>query len=181
MGWILIRESKYLKRLSVVILLIVTSCIIEETVLNEPIKKSNFEIRNKSHVVIEIKNNAEEIILEIDDCKVESYDSITVFNTNSIILNYGEYAILTEFITEYQKLDECKLWLQGSVKTNCFVIYDGKIQIPLKRELNPGMNFVILTLYGDCPWYDENMTKILQPITFSTSIDDWENNYIEIK
>lgn len=103
------RESKYLKRLSFVILLIVTSCIIEESVLNEPVKKSNFETRDTSHVIVEIKNNAEEIILEIEDCKLESYDSITVFNTNSIILNYGEHAILTEFITESQKLDECKL------------------------------------------------------------------------
>ena len=63
--------------------------------------------------------------------------------------------------------------INGELINGEYELYDGLMFIPISGYITKKENTLNLILYPNCKWYDKNGKKILVPITFDVTVDNW--------
>jgi hypothetical protein len=74
--------------------------------------------------------------------------------------------------------EDAMVVINGEFICGKYPLYDGLMFIPIYGNINKEINTINLELYPNCPWFDKNGNKILVPITFDVTVEDWENEII---
>ena len=136
-------------------------------------------------LTLQIQNNAENTMLQIDSLEIcntqlmdSSCNSITLIKT-PIQLHYGTHTSITHHCRTGISTHEVKIHgtLYSYLPNNeTYSIYSGTMYYPISGEITDTTTSVI-SIHPNCTLYaciNGKMTKVLQPITFSASVNDWD-------
>lgn len=110
----------------------------------------NVESKSADEAVVVI-NDANNTSLHINDCNIGSITPMTV--------EYGDTTLLCEV---ENKTDT--IVLDGDISTNGITLYKGPIHIPFSN---------IICFSPNCNWVDTLGNKLIHPIEFDASVNDW--------
>ena len=166
----------------IILFLLIISCAKIVIVDKDTIYKANKankvnEMIDSCNISTFITNHAENIVLNIYSCKIEGYDKEL---TNDIYGEYNDTIRLNDITVNVNDTKKMKYIINGELIMDDILLYSGNIYIPISIGQIYTNNEIPLELYPDCPWYvEENgkYRKLLQPISFSIEIEDW--NVIE--
>ena len=156
---------------------------IENTVTSAPEHHTTKgENLKEGHLTLQIQNNAENTMLQIDSLEIcnmqvddSSMSSITLLKT-PMQLKYGTdtsttYNHATHLIITQNTYAQIHGTLHSYLPNNeTYPIYSGTMYYPISVTTT-------INIHPNCPLYaiiNSTPQKILQPITFTATVEDWE-------
>ena len=166
-------------------LLILQSCIIDEVIEQKQNVFDNIENTFNTKSVeddeyslnIGVKNEADGVSLIIFEYKFNEIE----FIKSDLNIEYNDSVLLNDIKLSSNDVSFNNLIiLNGRLFCDTYDIYNGLIYIPLHDKISKYNNFINLSLYDGCNWYDEEGNKILQSIKFDVTVDDWKDVNMDI-
>lgn len=165
----------------------ITSCIVDE-ILDDDIKEKNEYITSKSIkeekvlLKLNIINNAENITLNIKNYQIIGVEEIEGIIIENHIIKYSDTINIKNYSLYKQYIPKnTQVIINGEIINGEYELYDGLMFIPISGYISKKENTLNLILYPNCNWYDKNGNKILVPITFDVTVEDYENENIIIQ
>ena len=182
--------------------LLLQSCImttvvqeIEDTVTSAP---EHYITKGETHkeglLTLQIQNNAENTILQIDSLEIcntqvpdSTVSSITLIST-PLQLHYGTDTTITHHCSTNISTPAIKI--HGTIHSyllnnETYPIYTGTMYYPISGTIpaatsdpnNTPTTQITISIHPNCPLYailNGTPQKVLQPISFSVTVEDWE-------
>lgn len=142
-------------------------------------KESNINTKSikseETTLLINIINNADNILLKIDGYKIIGINGIDSIYEGKYNINYGDTIKINKFNINKQVLRvNSKIILKGELITNTnYTMFNDSIYIPINGYIKEGENVLNLELYGGCNWFDKNGNKLLHQINFNVTVNNW--------
>jgi hypothetical protein len=169
-------------------ILYITSCIADEILDYDIKEKKNEYITSKSIeeekvlLKVNIINNAENITLNIKNYQIIGIEEIEGIIIENHIIKYSDTINIKNYSLYKQNIPKnTQVIINGELINGEYELYDGLMFIPISGYISEKENTLNLILYPNCKWYDKNGNKILVPITFDVTVEDYENENIIIQ